>query len=237
MECSEFLSRFSDFYDAPPQSPLRRQAEVHLEGCEKCARYGRAVASGAALLKTLPRVELSESFRPTLEHRLFHLEDENMLARATGASAVPVLTAVGLAVVIAIVAWAPKFTRTSVQVDLAPEELGFLQQAELLQWAEEELGQRCPVVDSADLLQAPARVLEGLCAALGIPWTERMLSWAPGPRETDGVWARHWYANVERSSGFVPRAQAQVELDPVLEPVVEGVQAAYEMLRQRCITG
>ena len=43
-----------------------------------------------------------------------------MLARATGASAGPVLTAVGLAVVIAIVAWAPKFTRTSVQVDLAP---------------------------------------------------------------------------------------------------------------------
>ena len=120
VECSEFLSRFSDFYDAPPQSPLRRQAEVHLVGCEKCARYGRAVASGAALLKTLPRVELSESFRPTLEHRLFHLEDENMLARATGASAVSVLTAVGLAVVIAIVAWAPKFTRTSVQVDLAP---------------------------------------------------------------------------------------------------------------------
>ena len=120
VECSEFLSRFSDFCDAPPQSPLRRQAEVHLVGCEKCARYGRTVASGAALLKTLPRVELSESFRPTLEHRLFHLEDENMLARATGASAVPVLTAVGLAVVIAIVAWAPKFTRTSVQVDLAP---------------------------------------------------------------------------------------------------------------------
>ena len=93
---------------------------MHLEGCEKCARYERAVASGAALLKTLPRVELSESFRTTLEHRLFHLEDENMLARATGASAVSVLTAVGLAVVIAIVAWAPKFTRTSVQVDLAP---------------------------------------------------------------------------------------------------------------------
>ncbi len=124
-----------------------------------------------------------------------------------------------------------------VQVDLAPEELGFLQQAELLRWAEEELGQRCPVVDSADLLHDPAPVLEGLCEALGVPWTEGMLSWAPGPRETDGVWARHWYANVERSSGFVPRAQAKVELDPVLEPVVEELQAAYEMLRQRCITG
>ena len=120
MECSEFLSRFSDFYDAPPQSPLRRQVEVHLEECEKCARYARAVASGAALLKTLPRVELSESFRPTLEHRLFHLEDENALARAAAASAVPVLTAVGLAVVIAIVAWSPTLRRSTARVDLAP---------------------------------------------------------------------------------------------------------------------
>ncbi len=84
MECSEFLSRFSDFYDAPLESRLRRQVEAHLEQCERCARYERTVASGAALLQTLPRIELSESFRPTLEHRLFHLEDENALARAAG---------------------------------------------------------------------------------------------------------------------------------------------------------
>ena len=120
MECSEFLSRFSDFYDAPPESPLRRQVEAHLEQCEKCARYEWTVASGAALLQTLPRIELSESFRPTLEHRLLHLEDENALARAAGASAVPVLTAVGLAIVLAIIAWSPTFRRPTVQVDLAP---------------------------------------------------------------------------------------------------------------------
>ena len=121
VECSEFLGRFSDFYDAPPGSRPRRQVEAHLEHCEKCARYERTVASGAALLRTLPRIELSESFRPTLEHRLFHLEDESALTRAAaGASAVPVLTAVGLAIVLAIVAWSPTFRRPPVQVDLAP---------------------------------------------------------------------------------------------------------------------
>ena len=120
MECSEFLNRFSDFYDAPPESQLRCRVEAHLEHCEKCARYERAVASGAALLQTLPRIQLSESFRPTLEHRLFHLEDENALARAGGASAVPVLTAVGLAIVLAIVAWSPTLGRSTAEVDLAP---------------------------------------------------------------------------------------------------------------------
>ncbi len=120
MDCSEFLSRFSDFYDAPPESRLRRQMEAHLDRCDGCARYERAVSSGEALLRTLPRVELSESFRPTLEHRLFHLEDENALARAAGVSAVPVLTAVGMAIVLAIVAWSPKFERATAQVELEP---------------------------------------------------------------------------------------------------------------------
>ena len=120
MKCSEFLSRFSDFYDAPPESQLRRRVEAHLEHCEKCARYERTVASGAALLQTLPRIQVPESFRPTLEHRLFHLENENALARATAASAVPVLTAVGMAIVLAIVAWSPTLGRSTAQVDLAP---------------------------------------------------------------------------------------------------------------------
>ena len=120
MEWSEFLSRFSDFYDAPPESRLRRQVEAHLEHCEKCARYERAVASGAALLRESPRIEPSESFRPALEHRLFHLEDENTLARAAGSSAVPLLTAVGIAIVLAIIAWSPTLGRSTAQVALAP---------------------------------------------------------------------------------------------------------------------
>ena len=120
VECSEFLSRFSDFYDGSPDLPFRQRLEAHLEHCEKCARYERAVASGAALLRTLPHVELSESFRPTLEHRLFHVEDENALVRAAGSSAVPVLTAVGIAIVLAIIAWSPTLGRSTAQVALAP---------------------------------------------------------------------------------------------------------------------
>ena len=89
-------------------------------GHVKRARYERAVVSGAAMLQTLPRIELSESFRPTLEHRLFHLENENALARAAVASAVPVMTAVGMAIVLAIVAWSPTLGRSTAEVELAP---------------------------------------------------------------------------------------------------------------------
>lgn len=120
VECSEFLSRFSEFCDAQTESRLRRRVEAHLEHCEKCARYERTVASGTALLQTLPRVTVSESFRPTLEHRLLHLEDENALARTAAASAVPVLTAVAMAIVLAIIAWSPTLGRSTAEVNLAP---------------------------------------------------------------------------------------------------------------------
>ena len=62
---------------------------------------------------------------------------------------------------------------------------------------------RC--VDSADLLAAPEPMLRALCAALGVPFSPRMLSWPAGPRATDGVWAKHWYDRVEQSTGFERR--------------------------------
>ncbi len=65
-------------------------------------------------------------------------------------------------------------------------------------------GEVPPVIDSRDVLEAPEAVLRQLCGRLGVAWDPGMLRWAPGPRPTDGVWARHWYRNVETSTGFAP---------------------------------
>jgi hypothetical protein len=59
-----------------------------------------------------------------------------------------------------------------------------------------------PVVDSRDVLTDPWRLLRKLCEALDVPFDAAMMAWPPGPRATDGVWARHWYASVEASTGF-----------------------------------
>ena len=59
-----------------------------------------------------------------------------------------------------------------------------------------------PVVEGADVLADPRGMLGALCAALGIPFREEMLSWPAGPRASDGVWAPAWYEAVERSTGF-----------------------------------
>jgi len=59
-----------------------------------------------------------------------------------------------------------------------------------------------------------------------------MLSWAPGRRASDGVWAPAWYDAVERSTGFAaPRCELGVDdLPDALKPVAEAAQPIYERL-------
>lgn len=106
------------------------------------------------------------------------------------------------------------------------DDLGLRQQADL----HKAFGG--PVIDAADLLAAPEAGLRALCAELDVPFTPAMLSWPPGPRDTDGVWAPYWYGSVWRSTGFVrpaPWAPAP-ELDPALEPLLEQCLPYFEEL-------
>ncbi|BCB91215.1 sulfotransferase-like domain-containing protein [Phytohabitans suffuscus] len=103
-------------------------------------------------------------------------------------------------------------------------DLGYAQQVELFRT------RGGPVVDAADLLRDPGPVLERLCAALGIGFDPAMLSWAPGRRETDGVWAPHWYAGVEASVGFGPYTPPSGPVPRRLVPLVEAAQPYYDEL-------
>lgn len=116
---------------------------------------------------------------------------------------------------------------------VAPEDIGLLQQAALF----EELaaaGRAPTVVDSGDFLAAPEAHLRALCDELGIAFTERMLAWPAGPRESDGVWAPHWYSTVWRSTGFEPpEARPAPVLDAPARAVADACRPAYERLHAR----
>jgi len=84
------------------------------------------------------------------------------------------------------------------------EDTGLPQQAALFREEAERAGTTPPVIDSEDLLRDPPGMLRALCARLGIDFQESMLSWAPGSRETDGIWAPSWYGNALDSTGFAP---------------------------------
>jgi len=88
-----------------------------------------------------------------------------------------------------------------------------------------------PVIDSADLLRAPEPTLRALCAALDVPFDPAMLAWPPGPRPTDGVWARYWYDGVQASTGFgPPRAPDATQLPPRLEALAAACRPFYSEL-------
>jgi hypothetical protein len=111
------------------------------------------------------------------------------------------------------------------------EATGLPQQVEIFDFVRRSTGRNPPVVDAADLLAAPEPMLRALCAALGIPFSERMLSWPAGRRATDGVWARHWYDRVERSTGFeAAEAMQAPRLEGRLAELVAQCQPLYEHL-------
>jgi len=110
------------------------------------------------------------------------------------------------------------------------DDTGFPQQAEIFEEVRRATGRVPPVIDAADVLRDPRRVLARLCAALDVPFEEAMLAWPPGRRATDGVWAKYWYAEVERSTGFRPYQPRQVELPPALEALAAQCRASYELL-------
>jgi hypothetical protein len=112
------------------------------------------------------------------------------------------------------------------------EDLGFEQQAEIFEWVRARTGSVPPVIDARDVLENPRRVLTLLCEAVGVEFSEAMLSWPPGSRETDGVWAKYWYAEVERSTSFRAPEIKTIELPERLLPVCEQCREHYEALYQ-----
>ena len=82
-------------------------------------------------------------------------------------------------------------------------DTGLARQCELLETLQQN-GEQPAVVDSRELLRNPERVLRELCAHLDLAFDPGMLTWEPGPRPEDGVWAPHWYHAVHASRGFAP---------------------------------
>lgn len=120
--------------------------------------------------------------------------------------------------------------------DAAAWELGFEQQARLFDHVCDRMGHAPPVIDAADVLKDPRGMLRTLCAKLGIPFSERMLRWPAGARSSDGVWAPHWYAAVERSTGFAPYRPCTHALTSFQRQLADQCRPHYEHLALHRLT-
>ena len=109
------------------------------------------------------------------------------------------------------------------------EDVGFLQQEEIFNWLRERTVTPA-VIDARDVLENPRKTLSLLCEAIGVGFSEAMLSWPAGRRETDGVWAKYWYAEVEKSTSFRQPSSRTTEVPPSLKTVFETCQKVYQRL-------
>jgi len=120
---------------------------------------------------------------------------------------------------------------------VSADDLGTAAQAAFFAREADRLGHAPPVVDAADILADPAGTLSALCAALGLAWDPAMLRWAPGRRPSDGIWASHWYARVEASTGFEPPPADTGELDDDLQAVAKACRPHYQAMAAHRLTG
>jgi hypothetical protein len=116
--------------------------------------------------------------------------------------------------------------------DAALEDLGFVQQMKIFDFISARTSTIPAVVDARDVLENPERALRLLCDAVGVEFCQSMLSWAPGIRETDGIWAKYWYPEVTRSTSFRPYRNRDHQVPERLRETYERCREYYEQLYQ-----
>jgi sulfotransferase family protein len=116
--------------------------------------------------------------------------------------------------------------------DPSLEDLGFVQQCEIFNFVRERTDSVPPVIDAKDVLQNPERILRLLCDAIGVEFDKAMLSWPPGLRETDGIWAKHWYDAVAKSTSFEPYKSREGEVPDSLNDIYQRCRDCYGKLYQ-----
>lgn len=109
------------------------------------------------------------------------------------------------------------------------QDVGYAKQLEVAEYLK-SIDKKPVIVDAKNILQYPQSRLRELCGTLGIPFDDGMLRWPAGPRKEDGIWAKYWYHNVHRSTGFRSYKSNNEELPDHLNGLLEECQEAYEEL-------
>ena len=113
--------------------------------------------------------------------------------------------------------------------EVTADDIGLPQQVRLYdEWV--ALGQTPRVIDSADFLQDPEAFLRGLCDLVGIGFTDAMLSWPAGRRDTDGAWGRTGTTRSGPRPASRRTEPREVDLHGQPAAVAEQTQPLYERL-------
>ena len=113
-------------------------------------------------------------------------------------------------------------------------DTGLKRQWELFQHLSNQ-GRTPLVIDSRELLIDPDGVLKKVCQWLDIPFVSQMTKWEPGALPQDGIWAKHWYHNVHKSSGFKEYKPKNEEVPEQLSDLLTECDYYYQLLYKPAI--
>jgi hypothetical protein len=86
------------------------------------------------------------------------------------------------------------------------------------------------ILDSGELLKNPRTMLKQICEAMAIPFDPNMLAWPAGPRPEDGIWAKYWYHQVHKTTGFIKYQPREVIVPAPLQPLYNEAMTYYNQL-------
>lgn len=87
------------------------------------------------------------------------------------------------------------------------------------------------LIDSDEIVDNPETALKRLCEFCEIEFTDRMLEWKAGAIEEDGLWAKFWYKNVHKSTGFAKVERKAPEIPKRLHALLEECEKFYQLLK------
>jgi len=113
--------------------------------------------------------------------------------------------------------------------DQTLDDIGYAQQLDLYQ----RLGG--VVIDSHDIRENPAAMMQALCDVISLPFTPAMLAWPAGGLPEDGVWARHWYGAVHSSTGFAGAEGPLPNMTQSQQILCDAAMPTYLQMRDRAL--
>ena len=92
------------------------------------------------------------------------------------------------------------------------EELGYPQQYAIIQLLK-KANKSFVVIESSELLDNPRITLMNWCKKIDIKFNRSMLNWEKGNHENDGIWWKHWYDNVIKSTSFQKNSKKDITIE------------------------
>jgi len=114
------------------------------------------------------------------------------------------------------------------------DDIGYRLHTELIGYFEKE-NIKYVVLDSKKILLNPEKVLRQFCDIIGINFDKNMLNWEAGPRKEDGSWAKYWYDNVHRSTGYNPYKTKNEPFPENLIPLLKECEPHYNKIVEKAI--